>query len=371
MKNSQNIDELLNGFIDDELAPRQRTEVQRLVKHDPEIADRLQQLQRCKELLGSLPAAQGPPTMLEDVKASLERRTLAPMESLELSTELNSRDQRRGARHLFTRQLLTTAAMLGLLAVLAGVIYNIVSPASTTETTIVADRPKPPEKVELTPPEQPAPTAVAAVEKPLEEPAPTIVATIEKPAPLPPPIIITAGFNCRLELSTQTLTTVDAAIKRAIEDNALTYTTPENQQAKNTYTVTCGPWMLNSLLADLQNIWSKFDSTALIIDTNRFGNQILINHVAVNQFVEIINRDKPAGRFQLAKDFAALNNIAERLPGRQILAAIDADRSTDLTTIPKPVLTSSEKTVKKSADQVKDSQKVILTIVVTGTKNTQ
>ena len=48
-----------------------------------------------------------------------------------------------------------------------------------------------------------------------------------------------------------------------------------------------------------------------------------------------------------------------------------ANRSADLTTIPKPVLTSNEKTVKKSADQVKDSEKVSLTIGVTGTNNTQ
>ncbi len=356
MKNSQDIDELLNSFIDEELPPRQRTEIQRLVKHDSEIADRLHQLQRGKELLGSLPTAKAPPGILEDVKACLERKTLMPMESLEFSTELKSNNQRRGARHFFTRQLLTTAATLGLLAVLAGVIYNIVSPASTTETTIVANRPEPPEKIELTVPEQPAPTAVAAA---------------VKPAPLPPPIIIAASFNCRLELTTQALTTVDAAIKRAIEGNLLNYTAPENQQAKNTYSFTCSSETLNSLLADLQNIWPKFDSMALIIDTDRFGNQILINGIAVNQFAEIINRDKPTDRFQLAKDFAVLNNIAERLPGKQILAAIGNDRNADLTTIPKPVLTSNEKTVKKSADQVKDSQKVSLTIVVKGTSNTQ
>ena len=57
MKKSQDIDELLNGFIDDELPPRQHTEVQRLIYHDPEIADRLHQLQRCKMLLGALPEA--------------------------------------------------------------------------------------------------------------------------------------------------------------------------------------------------------------------------------------------------------------------------------------------------------------------------
>ena len=46
MKEIPNLDELLNSFIDGELAPRQHTEVQRLMAHDQKIAQRLEQLQQ-------------------------------------------------------------------------------------------------------------------------------------------------------------------------------------------------------------------------------------------------------------------------------------------------------------------------------------
>jgi hypothetical protein len=69
----------------------------------------------------------------------------------------------------------------------------------------------------------------------------------------------------------------------------------------------------------------------------------------------------------VAKDFAVLNSMDELLPGREILAAID-DRIADLITIPKPVLTSSEKTGKKPAGRQEDGEKVHLTIVVVGSE---
>ena len=60
MKENLNIDELLNSFIDDELSPRHQTEVQRLIAHDAEVAERLAELERCKMLVGSLPRAEAP-----------------------------------------------------------------------------------------------------------------------------------------------------------------------------------------------------------------------------------------------------------------------------------------------------------------------
>ena len=76
MKEIPNIDELLNSFIDGELAPRQHTEVQRLLAHDDTIAHRLKELQQCKMFLSSMPVVEAPPQILENVKASLARRTL-------------------------------------------------------------------------------------------------------------------------------------------------------------------------------------------------------------------------------------------------------------------------------------------------------
>ena len=65
------IEELLNGFIDGELTARQQTEVQRLISHDRQIAQRLRQLEKCKILVGSLPHVDAPAETFAQVKASL------------------------------------------------------------------------------------------------------------------------------------------------------------------------------------------------------------------------------------------------------------------------------------------------------------
>ncbi len=118
MKENLNIDELLNSFIDDELSPRHRTEVQRLIAHDAEVTERLAELERCKMLVGSLPRAEAPPEMVEDIKAALERRTL-------LGQRPEHIESQRGLMQLFVRKVTSAAAMIGLVAVLVAVIYSI------------------------------------------------------------------------------------------------------------------------------------------------------------------------------------------------------------------------------------------------------
>ena len=64
MNDNINIDELLNSYIDDELPQRHQTEVKRLIRHDPQIAQRLEELEKCKILLNSLPCEQAPESTL-------------------------------------------------------------------------------------------------------------------------------------------------------------------------------------------------------------------------------------------------------------------------------------------------------------------
>ncbi len=91
-----NIDELLNSFIDGEFTHRQATEVQRLISHDTQIAQRLRELQKCKMLVGSLPFEKAPAEMAEQIKASLAGRIPPGQQPIHF-------DQRRGARHLLVR----------------------------------------------------------------------------------------------------------------------------------------------------------------------------------------------------------------------------------------------------------------------------
>ncbi|UCE99348.1 MAG: hypothetical protein JSV82_09340 [Planctomycetota bacterium] len=326
------IEELLNGYVDEELSPRQHTELQRLITHDQQIAKRLQELKKCKALVSSLPFVEAPAGMTDDIKAALERT--AP-----IGYQPQPLDQRIGARHLLVRRLTAVAAMVGLVAVLATLVYTIVAPED------VADR-----SVAIEAWEQPvAPVAAEGL-------------TAGQDSQIG---LAMAQFNGRLEFKTATLIAVSASINRAIEQNALLEKVSVEAEAdKSVYALSCSRQALNLLLTDLQNMWERFDSATLFVQTGDFGAQVIVETVTAEQIADIANQDTFDDRIDVAKDFAVLNRTADLLPGREILAAID-DTGPDLITIPKPVLTSSERTIKKPPLQAMDEQEIHLTIVVT------
>ena len=324
MKEIPNMDELLNSFIDGELPVRQQTEVQRLVNHDEKIARRLQQLQKCKMLLSSLPVAEAPPQILENVKASLARKPLLVEQPLAF-------DERAGTRHLLGRKVFAAAAMLGLVGILTAVVYTIVAPETVTQRPVAVER---------------------------REPAPTV--DVVKPGPT----IVAAPFSGRLELRTSYLPAVVAFINRAIEDNVPSdeWFASDQSNVKQPHALICSSESFNLLLAELANIWDKLDSAHFFVDTEVFGEQVLVDAVTVEQISGIVNQDDSKRRMEVAKDFAVLNNMAEHLPGREILAAID-DTTVGLITPPKPVLTWKEK---KSLARTKENKNIHLTITVVG-----
>jgi len=312
-----NIDELLNSFIDGELTASQQSEVERLIAHDAQIARRLQQLQKTKMLVSSLPRARAPGQITEQVKASLAGRQLLAQQPVF--------SKREGTRQLLVRRVLAAAAMIALVAILAGVIYTIVAPETV--------------------PERPAERAVAV------RPMPSLAAE--------------AGFSGRLELKTAALVAVDAFINRAIEENGLSdFVNIERRPGKGLYSLSCSRQGLNLLLSDLQSIWQKFDSTTLFVDTEQFAEPVAVNAVTAEQAAEIVNQDSAKRSIEVAKDFAILNNMAKLMPGEQILTAID-DKGINLIDVPKPFLTGGPKKAKKTAHQPKE---VNLTLVIIGSE---
>jgi hypothetical protein len=335
MKENFNIDELLNGFIDGELTVRQQTEVQRLIKHDAQVAQRLQQLQRCKMLVGALPRSEAPEGMLERVKASLERRTL-------FGAEAGSFSRREGAKHLLGRRILAVAAMIGLVVVLGAVIYTIVAPESVPEKSFVSGT------LERR-------HVKYAAGKP--EPALTEIAgrSISK-----------TPFRGRLELKTGDFIAADAFIRRAIEDNGISeYVGPAIQNNRSVYTLACSSDRLSSLLSDMENIWPRFNSATLFVEQNQLGDEIAVAAVTPLRIVEVIGQDSYEKRINAARKFAVLNEVNALLPGRQVFAAINGKKPLSIT-IPRPVLTSSEKGAGKSPSQPETGEKVQLIIVVAG-----
>jgi hypothetical protein len=326
MKEIPNMDELLNSFIDGELPARQQTEVQRLVHHEEKIAQRLQQLQKCKMLLRSLPVAEAPPQILENVKASLARKAQIVEQPLVF-------DERAGTRHLLGRKLFAAAAMLGLVSIFAAVVYIIVAPTVPPGPVAIERRDLLP-KVDVV------------------KPGPTIVA---------------APFSGRLELQTSDLPAVVGVINRAIEENIPSdeWIASDQSNVKEPHALICSSESFNLLLAELGNIWDKLDSATLFVDTEVFGEQVVVEAVTAEQISGIVNQDDSKRRVEVAKDFAVLNNIAEHLPGREILTAID-ETSVGLIIPPKPVLTSNQKTTKKSATKTGAEKNVRLIIKVKG-----
>ncbi len=329
MKNIPNLDELLNSFIDGELAPRQHTEVQRLLAHDEKIAQRLKELQQCKMFLSSMPVVEAPPQILENVKASLARRTL-------LGEEPSAFDDQIGARHLLGRKVFAAAAMFGLVAVLAAVVYSIVAPA-IPQGPIAAEHRDIPPTIDLA---EPAPVTVVA-----------------------------APFSGRLELQTKTLPAVVGFINRAIEENIPSdeWIASDQGEFREPHSLICSSESFNLLLARLDDIWDKLDSASLFVDTEVFGRKVAVEAVTAEQIADIVNQDDSTRRIEVARDFAVLNNISEYLPGREILTAID-NTTVGLMIPPRPVLTSNHKTTTKAASRTGVVKNIHLTITVTDSK---
>ena len=338
MKEDMSINELLNSYLDGELAQRHQTEVGRLISHDAEVAKHLRELEKCKMLVSSLPYDEAPAGMAERIKASLRKRAVVGQRPYRI-------EERAGARHLLVRKVLAAAAMIVLAAIFGGVIYTILAPQPVSDEPIAVEYMR-----------------QVASEVKIEKPEPSIVATAEKSVG---GAVLAAEFNGRLELTTSALIAVDAAIKRAIEENyLLEKVSSETRDNERVYALSCSREALSLLLSDLGNIWSRLDSAVLIVESERIDEQVLVESVTTEQIAKLVNQGSFQERIAMAKDFAVFNRMSELLPGREVFAAVEDIRPA-LISIPKPVLTSGEKAVKKSA-LAEDRGKVHLTIMVVG-----
>jgi len=227
---NRRIEELLNSFIDGELTEREANEVERLIADDARIAQRLRELQKSKMLVGSLPRSEAPAEMADEIKASLGRMTL-------LGQQAERFDERAGARHLLARKVLAAAAMIGLVAILAAVVYTIFAPVSGPER----------------------PTAEVRV--------------------------LAAGSHRRLELKASNVMAVNGFINKAIEDKLLDCSSSTRRADRTEYALSCNREDLNSLLTDLGSMWEE---TKLVVDTGQVGDEKIFDGVSAEQFAEIV-----------------------------------------------------------------------------------
>jgi hypothetical protein len=339
MTDNLNIDELLNGYIDGELTRRQQVELKRLIDNDPVLAKRLRQFHRCKMIVNALPRTQAPPHMLRDIKRRLERKTL-----LEEPLPFVPQTKTEGTAHLFYRKLLNAAALIALIAVLAGVIYTIVVPSDTTQKTIAGK-----------PWAQPLQPSQKKTQKLTQ-------VTLVKDTPQK------GTFNGKIILTTNNLLALDAFVNRTIiETGLLTKTQLDGEKRRSVFDINCSHGEFEKLLAQLSGIWQKCDSKTLLLYTKQFTDQVSVRNVNPQQILQMAKLNSIDEQIKVAQEYDALNNIKASLPGQTLLAALDYQQQFSFS-IPKPVLTSPQPKPTDQTKEQKEPQNVHLTIVIQDSK---
>ncbi len=332
MKPNPNLDELLSSFMDGELSPRQRTEVQRMAAHDPAVARRLRQLQNCRILFCSLPPAEAPGDLLEQIKHTLERKTL-------LQEHPVSAKRAAGVVQLVFRKLVAAAAMISLLAILGAVVYQVVAPVPGTGSLPMARR----ESVPL-------------------EPAPD-----EMGGPAPAIGVADAGFSGRLELRTAAFGSTDAFLRREIRTcglaNVAEAGTGDDQRA---YRVTGSREGINRLIASLGGVWQDFDSALLCVESpDGATTPVTIESVTPEQAVAVVGRGTTAETIETAAVYAIMNRVIRSAPGGDLPAITeDSGGFWAMDTVPMPKLTGPEEPTETTHTPAQGSAQASLTIVL-------
>jgi len=333
MKPNPNLDELLGSFMDGELSPRQRTEVQRMAAHDPQVARRLQQLQNCRSLFCSLPAAKAPSDLLEQVKASLERNSLLQEQPL-----IGHRSV--GAWHLAFRQFVSAAAVIALLGVLGVVVYQILAPVPHGVGPIASD---------------------GLLSLPRPDPGITPPATM----------VADAGFTGRLELRTARLTQVDTRVAREIENSGLSgRLEPDLVANKRVYRITGSREGVNRLVASLSGVWQYIDNAALQVDRpGNSGVPVIVESITPEQAAGIVAQQSTNASIEAAAGYAVMNRMAKNMPGGEIRPLVPYDPSTLLASgsIPKPIETGPDTSTPIPPARPEGKAQVSLTIVLQST----
>ena len=333
MKANPNLDELLCSFIDGELSPRQRTEVQRMATHDSQVARRLQQLQNCRSLFCSLPVDKAPSDLLEQIKVSLERHSL-------LQEQPVVRKRSVGAWHLAFRRLVAAAAVLVLMGVLGVVVYQIVAPVSPIGPGL-------------------APLASDGRSPSGLEQDRTVVT---------PLVAADDGFTGRLELRTARLAYADSFVAREIANSGLSGVNESDVLGnRRVYRVTGTRESVNRLVASLSGVWQSFDGAVLQVDRpENAQTPVIVESVTAAQAAGIVAQNSTQATIEAAAGYAAMNRLAKNMPGREIRSLIQDDPGSLFAalSIPMPKETGPDSSASATRVRPEGKAPVSLTIVL-------
>ncbi len=335
----KDIDELLSCYIDGELSDRGHTEVKRLIQHDKNIAAKLGELQKQKQLLNCLPIEPAPEGLLQSINVSLNTKSSEDRYFIDT-------DHLAGARHLLLRRVLTAAAMFVLVGALALVVFSVIMPGTASRKGVAIS----PAGSSLD--QGPATGAIVAS-------APATQEAIPDSYP----------FRAALELATYDSIAINGFIAKAIYNNGLVDNTiPKRQATSSSYHITCTTDQIVTLMGDLETVWDKCHRASLTVYDEVADSGIMIDNITSAQAITVFAQDKSDDRIEMAKNFADFNALIRDggNAGSSFALSPPKEPTEFIPSIPiKPELTRPEQSPVPT-DKVQSGQSVNLIITVTG-----
>jgi hypothetical protein len=261
MSDKEHLDkeELLSGYIDGQLTPRQLTEFKRLLAHDPNLHKELESLEQQRQLLQSLPVETAPVLMAEEIRSVLERRFI-----LADSSHSINRSDVWGLR---LRKIAAVAAMVLLpLVILATVVITILQPEKTVP-------------------------GVAA----------EIMAV--NPAPAAEPL-----FSAVLQFQTRQPIAANDYIEKKIHTLGLmNFTTPGRQSDRTSYKIICSRKYIESLVGELGELWPRCEKASYAILDTSTNQPVRVEAIDPQQTLTMIQLTDTSNARKLAQDITEQN----------------------------------------------------------------
>ena len=299
------IDELLMAAVDGVMTTRQQTELKRLLQHQPELAEELEVLKRQRKLLCSLPIETAPPSLVDEVKARLERK---------LILDGGVRTQSAPAAKTLARRFMAAAAMLLLPLLLLGyVVYRIVAPT---------------------------------LDAPPAQPIAKQVVTEEKKADLPAAVMASLPFDGVLVLTTPRPMLVAQSIEKQMFLRSMDLQMrPDRTTETIVFQIDCPADTLAEFVESLTPLWNQIAGCQLMLhDSTVTEGMITIDAARPEQIQMLARQTDTTEMLEAAKQYASANLLGQ--PG-----SIQPESQPEYLSIPQPILAWPQRPVHSQPEE--------------------
>jgi hypothetical protein len=304
------IEELLSGYIDGQLTPRQLTELKRLLAHDPNLQKELDALEHQHQVLQSLPVETAPVLMAEEIRSVLERRFI-------LADSVNPVGK-ADVWGLHVRKIAAVAAMVLLpLMILGGVVYTILQPEGSV----------------------PGGSAEIAVLNPQAGAQPL--------------------FSAVLQFQTNQPIAVNDFIEKKIHTLGLMKVTTSGRQSDRTsYKIICSRRYVEGLIGELEELWPRCRNASYAILDTSTNQPVRVDAIDPQQVLTMLQLTDISNARKLAQDITSRNMQKAADPG-----SADAVTQPIAPKVSTPILAWDEGSQKAATD---DPDTICLVIEVLG-----